>query len=709
MSTMRGTRNILSGVLITALLLHSSEGWLLEQMVNRREYEVVRPVRLHRRYNRETKLGPDEMKYRLTLNGKDVKIDLKRNGDLITQDYSETHYTSEGIRVTTPNTLEKSQCYYLGKIVGDSHSAASLNTCRGLSGFIRAAGQEYVIEPLAGSDTGDHAMVKYSNLRQVPWHCGVNTSMNVIHGHPSFSVRGRSGTKSPLDIQKYIEMFLVVDHREYLNIQEDIDKTRERMFQLMNFVNMVYRPLRTAVVLVGLDIWTDSDKIPVEKDSEKTLEAFTAWRNDVLMKIRIHDSAQLVTALQFNAGVVGSAYIGSMCSAHATGVVQDHSKSVIPTASTFAHELGHNLGMEHDEGEHCACVDPECIMTKTLGDSSPRHFSSCSVADYTSYLQSSNAMACLTVNPLHKALIPVCGNAILEEGEQCDCGSPEECTSTCCRAVDCKFVQSTKQCRAQGGECDLPEYCTGSSADCPEDTFVQNGSPCSGNKGYCFNSQCPTRDSQCMAEWGKDAQEAEDQCYKSDSTSDAMCEMLLCITGNKDQNSNSGHMCTDVTSKNEVLNGTRCSEGKVCMGKRCVELGEAYEVNYCQQNCTGHKVCNNKRECQCEAGWMPPHCDIKYEGGLDFTLGKASGLGAGAVIAIVVVIAVAVLTLVALALVKAVCYCRDNKKKISKHSHTSSTPHLGLDNSALEKEEENVYEIYINANQVPPKGPHPSA
>ena len=33
-----------------------SEGWLLEQMANRRDYEVVRPIRLHRRYSRDTEV-----------------------------------------------------------------------------------------------------------------------------------------------------------------------------------------------------------------------------------------------------------------------------------------------------------------------------------------------------------------------------------------------------------------------------------------------------------------------------------------------------------------------------------------------------------------------------------------------------------------------------------------------------------------------------
>ncbi|XP_076139541.1 snake venom metalloproteinase atrolysin-B-like [Alosa pseudoharengus] len=160
------------------------EGWLREQMVNRREYEVVRPL-----FGTESQ---DEVYYRLKLNGKDIEIHLQKNRLLISKDYTETHYTNTGTRVTTPYAQDQNQCYYLGKIVGDSQSATSMSTCQGLSGFIRVAGKEYVIEPLAGTDTGDHIVVKYSNLRRAPLNCGVNES--VENEFPVLAEGGRAQT-----------------------------------------------------------------------------------------------------------------------------------------------------------------------------------------------------------------------------------------------------------------------------------------------------------------------------------------------------------------------------------------------------------------------------------------------------------------------------------------------------------------------------------
>lgn len=114
-----------------------------------------------------------------------------------------------------------------------------------------------------------------------------------------------------------------------------------------------------------------------------------------------------------------------------------------------------------------------------------------------------------------------CGNSIVEEGEDCDCGSIDNChqVDPCCDPITCKLTKEAQCasgpccescqlkergviCREALNECDLPEHCSGDSGDCPGNVFKKNGSPCGEGTGYCFNGVCPTLTLQCEYIWG---------------------------------------------------------------------------------------------------------------------------------------------------------------------------------------------------------------
>ncbi|KAJ3603557.1 hypothetical protein NHX12_028302 [Muraenolepis orangiensis] len=627
------------------------------------QYEVVRPVRLHTLSRRHAEYSrPDTLRYALTVGGRDFHMHLRKTRELLSSDYSETFYNDDGQRVTSvPNDID--HCYYNGHIVNDSQSMVSISTCDGLRGFIRTAAQRYSIEPLtAGEDEGDHAVAVLGDLggSRPPMTCGVtNTTWETDDIEPPTGrSRSRAGGPSLLQRQKYVELFLVADNLEYLKMKSDKKALRSRLFEMVNFLNMVYKPMNTFVALVGVEVWSNRDQISVTPPAGATLGAFTKWRNSDLIKRKKHDNAQLISGINFEGATVGLAYVGTLCSGHSSGVVQDHADRAIAIGATLAHEMGHNLGMNHDDSSVCACSGESCIMAGALSWVIPKSFSSCSTSNYEKFLNK-RTPGCLLNKPDYRSLEApaVCGNGFLERGEVCDCGSVEECTNRCCNATTCRLTESSQcafgeccqdcrilphssECRHGRDECDLAEFCDGSSNVCPMDVFSVNGLPCDRARGYCFNGQCPQREDQCVKMYGPTAVEARQYCYKQNTRAtyyafckrpsneqfipcqgeDVMCGKLFCHGGNDGPNYGRKVTFSDckatfygdfTTDYGQVDTGTRCAEGKVCSNNECVSLETAYRAINCSAKCPGHGVCNHRAECQCEPGWTPPGCSSK--------------------------------------------------------------------------------------------------
>eukprot|EP01097_Dermamoeba_algensis_P002779 TRINITY_DN2100_c0_g2_i1.p1 TRINITY_DN2100_c0_g2~~TRINITY_DN2100_c0_g2_i1.p1 ORF type:complete len:219 (-),score=35.62 TRINITY_DN2100_c0_g2_i1:72-728(-) len=73
-------------------------------------------------------------------------------------------------------------------------------------------------------------------------------------------------------------------------------------------------------------------------------------------------------------------------------------------------------------------------------------------------------------------VLAVCGNGVVETGEQCDGGA-------CC--VSCQFAPPSTVCRSKSGDCDVAEKCTGTSGACPADAFQPRHTICRNKRGDC--------------------------------------------------------------------------------------------------------------------------------------------------------------------------------------------------------------------------------
>nr|XP_020635916.1 disintegrin and metalloproteinase domain-containing protein 32-like [Pogona vitticeps] len=315
------------------------------------------------------------------------------------------------------------------------------------------------------------------------------------------------------------------------------------------------------------------------------------------------------------------------------------------------------------------------MSTGAVHSNGIKPFSSCSIEDFQNFIKFKGAPCLSNRPNLKLYLKrknardkPVCGNGVLEPGEKCDCGSAEECKkSKCCTTActfqrgavcsnelcceDCKFKARNTVCRpAADKSCDFSEYCNGSSASCPADVYIQNGFRCAFNTGFCYGGSCQSPDLHCQDLFGKRSRNAPQACYKringqtdrfghcgtdskkglkACSIRDIRCGKLICVypysipftklrvpvlyTPVKDT------VCISLDLQQPegypdpmlVREGTKCGVDKVCIKQVCEPASVLkYDCDPLKK-CSGHGVCNNKRNCHCNPGWSPPNCKNK--------------------------------------------------------------------------------------------------
>ncbi|KAI1322944.1 zinc metalloprotease mde10 [Xylariaceae sp. FL0255] len=329
------------------------------------------------------------------------------------------------------------------------------------------------------------------------------------------------------------------------------------------------------------------------------LDLFSKWRG------QFNDTNAYWTLLSTcNTGAaVGLAWLGQLCAQGSSPDGNDTTAgaNVVVYTNTewqvFAHETGHTFGAYHD------CIDTTCadgtytaqqccplsatvcnadgkfIMNPSTG-SSITQFSACTVGNVCTAMGTGSVKSsCLTDN---KDVVTItgsqCGNGIVEQGEQCDCGGDEGCANdpccdvkTCkytsgsvcdpmnegCCTSQCQFMLSGTTCRNSTGSCDPAETCTGSSGECPADEKAPDGQNCgaSGSGLKCASGQCTSRTLQCQALVGSLSNNNETTACDEDS-----CTVRCTTAQNPDT-------CYDY--QQNFLDGTTCTIGGKCSNGVC--------------------------------------------------------------------------------------------------------------------------------------------
>ncbi|XP_037027838.1 disintegrin and metalloproteinase domain-containing protein unc-71 [Bradysia coprophila] len=458
---------------------------------------------------------------------------------------------------------EIEHCYYHGTVKDYPGASAAFHTCNGVSGVIHVGNETFVIHPFYGGDLSQkHPHVIFEARTKANKGCANSGNMFLSRRQKHISglvldeeqLHPNGGGRYKRDVRektKYIETAIIVDKAMF---EKRNGSTRAEVvhdaIQVANIADLYFRTLNTRVAVVYVETWAQNQaQIDSGKDISKAISNFNDYTTRNLFGID-RDTTQLLTGETFAGGESGMAVPDTVCNPKAVGISVDinvYEPHLL--AGTMAHMIGHNIGMGHDDGrEECFCRDWHgCIMAQSivgLENVQPYKFSECSKKDYIDQLRTGHGL-CLLNKPNELEMRRNCGNKIIEDDEQCDCGSLDECElDPCCDGITCKLkveaecasglccdnCKLKKQgviCRPSSNECDIPEYCTGDSGICPRDVYKKNGNTCGQTRsalgditgqGYCFNGDCPTLTMQCEGIWGYGGTAADQQCYDQFNT-----------------------------------------------------------------------------------------------------------------------------------------------------------------------------------------------
>uniref|UniRef100_A0A0K8T3Q2 Disintegrin and metalloproteinase domain-containing protein 11 n=1 Tax=Lygus hesperus TaxID=30085 RepID=A0A0K8T3Q2_LYGHE len=606
------------------------------------------------------------------------RLDLELNTQLLAPNLMQKHYLPSGAEQVSKQI---EHCYYHGTVKDYPGATAAFHTCNGVSGVIHVGNETFVIHPFYGGDLSKHPHVIFEARTKANKGCGLqgNTDWRTNTYRRTKHVSGGRFARDVSEATKYIETALVIDKAMF---EKRNGSTRSEVvhdaIQVANIADLYFRTLNTRVSVVYIETWQDRNHASIEKgdDIGKALLNFIDYSSRQLYRVD-KDTTQLLTGDNFKGGEAGISVPDVVCTPKSVGISVDVNPYELHLlAGTMAHMIGHNIGMSHDGGrEECVCRDWHgCIMAQTIvgqENVQPYKFSECSRTDYNSALRTGHGI-CLLNKPNELETKRTCGNGIVEDGEDCDCGQIHDCQDQeCCDPYTCKLRKDAQcatgpccknctlkllgtVCREATNECDLPEHCTGDMGLCPPDIHKKNGIECDNGKAHCFNGLCPTLNAQCDKIWGFGAKAGDLECFTqfnskgsfnghcgTDSeknfikcdNENARCGSLQCQHGSStpqiaiDQHQYSTtiisikgqeYECktTSPTEKGHVQfsglvwDGTPCGTNLICVNQTCTSLYPHVGTGKCPSN-DNNVECSGNGVC---SNINKCYCELGYEG-----------------------------------------------------------------------------------------------
>ncbi|XP_061485722.1 disintegrin and metalloproteinase domain-containing protein 20-like [Rhineura floridana] len=330
-------------------------------------------------------------------------------------------------------------CYYGGYVEDTVDSQALLSTCTGLWGHVQIGNLRYEVEPIENSPTFQHLIYRTTPEHLEPCRGIVEDGVELANeagelrmvdrDDPISSARGLDDPEY-YTTTRYLEYYAVVDKSTFILNHRNESRLLLIMLRMMSDVHSIYLPLGFRIYLVGLELWTERNYITIDTENlSMTLVAFYHYASYELQH-RVHfDHSSIITAKGVPAGLAWGDRFCLYTHVSVSAVRTYRNPKV--DAETIAHELGHSLGFAHDDtplnkarGCDCNCTKPGSCIMAAGGNPTCSRLSNCSRQVYYDTIRKPGKECFLDI-PSNVFRRKICGNGIIDDKEECDCGHDE--------------------------------------------------------------------------------------------------------------------------------------------------------------------------------------------------------------------------------------------------------------------------------------------
>uniref|UniRef100_A0A3B3TC47 ADAM metallopeptidase with thrombospondin type 1 motif 17 n=1 Tax=Paramormyrops kingsleyae TaxID=1676925 RepID=A0A3B3TC47_9TELE len=357
--------------------------------------------------------------------GTDLFLQLRKDAGFLSEDFVIEEMRDNG---TAPAKSypgpSAAFCFYTGRVLNHTGSFATLSTCGGLTGWVQTEHDSMFIEPTASSGTFagvEHRVVRRRRSPTArPPHMETEMTKHWKKERKTKEWEDRRERRNAIRRggDYTVETVVVADSDM---VAYHGPEAAQRF--ILTVMNMVYNMFRHKSLGVSINIRVTKlvllhsrpEKLRVGHHGERSLESFCHWQHEEFGGPRFlgnnhvpggrddpppMDVAVFVTRTDFcvhkdePCDTVGIAYLGGACSAKRKCVLAEDNG--LNLAFTIAHELGHNMGMSHDD-DHATCTGHSHIMSGEWvkgRNPSDLSWSTCSREDLENFLRS-KASACL--------------------------------------------------------------------------------------------------------------------------------------------------------------------------------------------------------------------------------------------------------------------------------------------------------------------------